>query len=254
MSKAKNNNRPASSNTKSDSIANSPTDPGRRRLLRGAGLVGVAAVGSGASSNLIAAAQDDCESPAAIPPPVREAFEVLTAAESETLEAVCDCLIPSDANGPGAREARAAHYIDRALASHHSGKRHDYLLGLTALDDHARMQHGQNFAAIDRQSQEALILSMQNAELDGFPEGSTEFFNTLRTHTIEGTFCDPYYGGNRDFIGWDMLSYPGIRLSASEADVAAGSSLAPNHRSAYDNDSYTKSAEAVGNEGQVTDV
>jgi len=44
---------------------------------------------------------------AAAPP--REALETLTAAESDTLEAIVARLIPSDENGPGAAEARAAH-------------------------------------------------------------------------------------------------------------------------------------------------
>src|SRR5262245_26909117 len=47
--------------------------------------------------------------------PRREALETLTAAEADTLEAVVARIIPSDENGPGAAEARAAHYIDRAL-------------------------------------------------------------------------------------------------------------------------------------------
>jgi hypothetical protein len=44
-----------------------------------------------------------------------EALETLTATEADILEAICARLIPSDENGPGAAEARAAHYIDRAL-------------------------------------------------------------------------------------------------------------------------------------------
>src|SRR5579871_2278857 len=52
---------------------------------------------------------------ATISQPAREALETLTAAEADILEAFCARLIPTDANGPGAREARAAHYIDRAL-------------------------------------------------------------------------------------------------------------------------------------------
>ena len=39
-----------------------------------------------------------------------------------------------------------------------------------------------------------------------------------------------------------MINYPGIRLGASEADVAAGAKLEPNHQSAYDHDTYTKMA------------
>ena len=65
----------------------------------------------------------------------------------------------------------------------------------------------------------------------------------LRSHTIDGTFCDPYYGGNQNFVGWDMLRYPGIRLGVSEADVSAGGDLPPNHQSAYDHSTYTKLAD-----------
>src|SRR6266498_3175228 len=54
----------------------------------------------------------EMQAPAAAAP-VREAYETLTAAESDVLEAVTARLIPADATGPGAREARAAHYIDR---------------------------------------------------------------------------------------------------------------------------------------------
>ena len=51
----------------------------------------------------------------AIAQATREPFETLTAAEGATLEAIVARLIPTDANGPGATEARAARYIDRAL-------------------------------------------------------------------------------------------------------------------------------------------
>jgi len=51
----------------------------------------------------------------AIAQATREPFESLTAAEGATLEAIVARLIPTDANGPGATEARAARYIDRAL-------------------------------------------------------------------------------------------------------------------------------------------
>ena len=48
-------------------------------------------------------------------PIAREALETLTPAEATVLEAIAARLIPSDATSPGAAEARAAHYIDRAL-------------------------------------------------------------------------------------------------------------------------------------------
>src|SRR5437899_862066 len=64
----------------------------------------------------------------------REPLENLTAAESDILEAVAARLIPSDEHGPGATEARAAHYIDRALGGALAPSRQPYTAGLAALD------------------------------------------------------------------------------------------------------------------------
>ncbi len=38
-----------------------------------------------------------------------------------------------------------------------------------------------------------------------------DFFATLRTHTVQGMFSDPIYGGNRDFIGWKLVGFPGAQ-------------------------------------------
>src|SRR5262245_39519876 len=86
----------------------------RRDLLRGASAIGAAAVAAPAAS-LTPDAAAGIADPAAQAVRPREAFENLTATEADLLEAVVERLIPSDANGPGAKEARAAHYIDRAL-------------------------------------------------------------------------------------------------------------------------------------------
>ncbi len=224
-----------------DLKADQPAIPSRRNLLKSAGLVGAAAVGTVATSNVIAADSDSniahVASTAAL-----EALEVLTAEEAETLEAICDCLIPADEHGPGAKEARAVHYIDRSLASHNNGSRHNYMVGLNAVNDFARKTRGKPFYQLIRDHQDSILLAVQTNKVSGFSPSGSGFFNMVRSHTIDGTFCDPYYGGNQNFVGWDMLRYPGIRLGASEADVAAGANLEPNHQSAYDHSTYTKLA------------
>lgn len=212
-----------------------PDDPGRRNLLKGAGLVGAAALGG--SGRLIAQEPAPARNE---PPPVREALEVLTAAEVETLEVICDCLIPSDENGPGAREARAAHYIDSALAGPDTDDLEAFRIGLAAIEDYARNVRGKPFAQLIRDRQDSILLALQQNKLDGFMPSAAGFFNLLRNHTINGTFCDPYYGGNRDFVGWDMIRYPGVRIGASERDVELGADLPPNRQSAYDYRPYTK--------------
>jgi gluconate 2-dehydrogenase gamma chain len=39
------------------------------------------------------------------------------------------------------------------------------------------------------------------------------FFNLLRRNTIEGMFCDPRHGGNADMVGWQLIGFPGPRMS-----------------------------------------
>ena len=52
----------------------------------------------------------------------------------------------------------------------------------------------------------------------GFVPDSATFFTLVRAHTIQGTFCDPYYGGNANFVGWDLIGYPGVRLAVTAND------------------------------------
>ncbi len=237
-------------NNNNDLPGNSPSNPSRRNLLKGAGVVGAAAVSSVAGSSVLAAdsAAERLHTRVASS---REALETLTAEEAATLEAICDCLIPSDEHGPGAKEARAVHYIDRSLASHNSQARENYSIGLNAINEFSRKTRGKSFSELILDQQNSILIAVQSNKISGFVPNGSGFFNMLRSHAIDGTFCDPYYGGNQNFVGWDMLRYPGIRLGASEADVAAGASLEPNHQSAYDHSTYTKLADnAIGdNEG-----
>jgi gluconate 2-dehydrogenase gamma chain len=163
-----------------------------------------------------------------VPPPAaqREALETLTAAEAEILEAFCARLIPSDANGPGAKEARAAHYIDRALGGALASAREAYRSGLMSLDAQARTSKGAPFSTLDAQSQDAVLTEIEKTD--------PGFFSLVRQHTLQGTFCDPYYGGNADFVGWDLLAYPGIRMFVSEQDEAKNAHPRPVRKSAYD--------------------
>src|SRR5579872_1604976 len=110
---------------------------------------------AGAASAL--GTSDLTQAQAAAPPAAQpEALETLTAAEADILEAFCDRLIPSDASGPGAKEARAAHYIDRALGGALASARETYRSGLMALDSHARASTGMAFNALDPQMQDTV--------------------------------------------------------------------------------------------------
>ena len=170
----------------------------------------------------------------------QEPFETLTAAESDTLEAVVARLIPTDANGPGAVEARAVHYIDRALTGPLASSREAYSTGLEALNRYAVASQGAPFIELPASEQDAVLSDMESNDATGFTPDSSTFFNLLRAHTIQGTFCDPYYGGNADFVGWDLIGYPGVRTAVTADQQRLDETAAPNHRSAYDYTMFTK--------------
>ena len=216
----------------------------RRDLLKRAAAVGgVAAVSRSAEAGRSVDAGRSAEAFAlpgeAFAP--REPLETLTAAEADILDAVVARLIPTDASGPGATEARAAHYIDRALGGALASSRPAYTSGLAALDGYARTSRGKPFTALAPADQDAVLVDVEGGTAAGFT-GSAAFFALVLNHTLQGTFGDPYYGGNANFVGWDLIGYPGVRTMVSAADqqLLEKRALKSNRKSAYDSDAFTK--------------
>jgi gluconate 2-dehydrogenase gamma chain len=220
-----------------------PRDVSRRHLFKQVGLAGAAAAVSAAVPAAAAAQTAATPSPQAVPLPAPrlEALETLTAAEADILEAMVARLIPTDENGPGATEARAAHYIDRALTGPLRGARASYAANLAALDAYAQEKKGAPFAKLAPADQDAVLTDMEKNIATGFTPSAAAFFALVRTHTIQGTFCDPYYGGNADFVGWDLIGYPGLRLTVTAEEQRMGARPAPVRQSAYADASFAMS-------------
>jgi gluconate 2-dehydrogenase gamma chain len=218
----------------------------RRDILKGAGAVAAATAGGAgmlAVPDSTVAAADAGQSPAA---PPREPLETLTAAEADLLDLIVARLIPTDALGPGAREARAVRYIDRALGGALAASREAYRSGLAAFDRYCRMSRGKPFGELSPIDQDSALIDVETGGATGsgagFSGSSAQFFALVLNHTRQGTFGDPYYGGNANFVGWDLLGYPGVRTAVSAADQQAleRQQLKPNHRSAYDTEMFNK--------------
>jgi hypothetical protein len=73
---------------------------------------------------------------------------------------------------------------------------------------------------------------MDNGTAAGFPVAK-QFFARVRRLTLEGMFSDPWYGGNRNFAGWDLIRYPGPRLAVAPDDQKMSAPPKPYRRSAY---------------------
>lgn len=156
--------------------------------------------------------------------PSRSDLACLSPAEAALLEAILDRLIPSDESGPGAREARVLRYIDRALAGPLADLRDAYAEGLPAIDTYAVAETGTRFVGLAADAQDALL-----AQIDAgtAAEGPASFFDTVRTHAIQGMFGDPSHGGNEGGAGWELIGFPGPKGTFAAEDQALDAVVAP---------------------------
>ncbi len=159
-----------------------------------------------------------------------------TAPERRCIDAITARLIPSDDTGPGAREAGVVDFIDNQLAGFFGRGDRWYMKGpfregtkeqgyqsehapaalyraaIRALDTHCAKQFGgRAFADLSPDEQDKTLTGLEKGEvkLDGV--SAQTFFKLVRENTIEGFFCDPVYGGNRDMVGWRAVGFPGVR-------------------------------------------
>jgi gluconate 2-dehydrogenase gamma chain len=227
----------------------------RRDLLRSAGAVGAAAAvgateltGASVVSPVAGAIAQQTAPDAAAGAPLPEPLEHLTASEAELLEAIADHLIPADEDGPGAVEARAVHYIDRALGGALSESHDAYRSGLAAFDRYCRSSRGGAFVDLSATDRLSALIDIETGAATGagagFVGSSAAFFGMVRSHVIQGTFGDPYYGGNANFVGWDLIRYPGVRTAVTPQDQTRLESgdLPPYRRSAYDWGTFNKAS------------
>jgi gluconate 2-dehydrogenase gamma chain len=107
------------------------------------------------------------------------------------------------------------------------------------IDEYAQASRGAPFSNLSAEDQDAVLRDMEKNIATGFAPNSSVFFEMVRTHTIQGTFCDPYYGGNANFVGWDLIGYPGIRMAVSDDEQGMKVKPTAVRESAYDNGMFT---------------
>jgi len=122
----------------------------------------------------------------------------LTKAHSDALEAMTARILPALDGRPGAREAGAVQFIDRALASFNASQKTKYIDGVADLNRRAAAKvPGAIFASLTAAQQDDLLRDIEK----------TPFFQAVWFDTIVGTFGLPTWGGNRDYAGWHLLGF-----------------------------------------------
>jgi gluconate 2-dehydrogenase gamma chain len=150
---------------------------------------------------------------------IRIPLRFFSQAEALIVAAASSRIFPSDEVGPGAREAGVAVYIDRQLAGPWGRDRYRYTQG--PFEESAPAEFGYQGKATPQQiyrqglkdlkSFDRLKTAEQDQKLKQIE--TSLFFSLLRQNTIEGMFCDPMHGGNIDMVGWQLIGFPGPRMS-----------------------------------------
>ena len=156
--------------------------------------------------------------------------------EARTVDALVDRLIPSDENGPGAKESGCTTFIDRQLAGPYGnsdnlymrppfrngtpqqGMQSDitpaarYRKSLSALKDHVlKNSKVKSLLDLNATEMDQLLTGLENGNIQLDGTDSKAFFALLLKDTREGFFSDPIYGGNRNMASWRMIGFPGSR-------------------------------------------
>ena len=197
-------------------------DEGRRAFLVGA----AASAGAVAGATLLPEAQAETEmhhkAPSSIDPTSKGAGEAafFNDADAATVAALTERILPGAPGKPGARDAGVPNYIDLALAGAYADQQDFYRRGLAQLDVYCQAKYHRSFVGLGAPQQDEVVGALAAGKANGFTWPTAHaFFNTVRTHTMEGMFGDPIYGGNKDFAGWRLVGFPGAQMQYTPEDL-----------------------------------
>ncbi len=150
---------------------------------------------------------------------VRIPLRFFNQSEALIVAAAASRIFPSDEAGPGAQEAGVVVYIDRQLAGPWGRDRYRYTQ--RPFEENAQAEFGYQGKATPQQIYRQGLKSLKGFDRLSAGEQddtlkqieTTLFFSLLRQNTIEGMFCDPMHGGNIDMVGWQLIGFPGPRMS-----------------------------------------
>ncbi|CAN5563780.1 hypothetical protein BH23CHL2_BH23CHL2_20050 [soil metagenome] len=169
-----------------------------------------------------------------------EAFTFFRIDEAAVVEAMAERIYPADGLGPGATDAGVVYYLDRQLSSGWGFGAHWYMqepfdedeaadtqgwqyplvprdfyrASIEFIQEYCFQNYGEGFSDLPASEQDEVIQALEDGEIETFRGiDPDDFFEVVRTGTLEGLYADPLWGGNRDMAGWWLKRYPGSRIS-----------------------------------------
>lgn len=78
------------------------------------------------------------------------------------------------------------------------GIRDQYRAGIAEIQAKSTLMFGTDFVTLTPSQQDAVLAAIDK-----------KFRDLITAHTLEGMFCAPEYGGNKDQTGWKLIKYDG---------------------------------------------
>jgi gluconate 2-dehydrogenase gamma chain len=147
----------------------------------------------------------------------QQSGKIFAEEEAVLLAAIAERIFPKTET-PGAVEIGALNYIEIALAGDYAPLAPLYHQGLRALQRYARGKFNKKFLDLGDSEKDAVLQDFETGAVDNF-KAAAEFFETVRYHVLEGVFCEPQYGGNKDMAGWRLVDFPGQQHGYGEAYI-----------------------------------
>jgi gluconate 2-dehydrogenase gamma chain len=186
----------------------------------------------------IGAALAGCSSEATSKQPFYRRY--FTADERRFVDAATARLIPDGDDHSGATAAAVAFFIDRQLVGSYGQAETWYMQGpwqkgapeqgyqlaytpaalyraaIKEINNYCQSTFHRAFADLSAAKQDELLHKLEQGKIDLKEIPSDTFFAQLWKNTQEGYLSDPMYGGNRNFVGWKLIGFPGPRYNYVE--------------------------------------
>ena len=148
----------------------------------------------------------------AVQAPEATKLSFFTPAQAVEIDAIVARIIPTT-DTPGAREAGAVYFIDKALMTFAIDQQKDYHDGLPEFEAraHEMFPTVEKFSSATPEQQDEVLHSFDDP--DAKPsrrpyrprKGANNFFETVRMHTIVAFLLDPDAGGDPKGVGWAVI-------------------------------------------------
>lgn len=116
-------------------------------------------------------------------------------------------------NRSGSVQDDMANFLTLSRTTHNAWRarlaaiRDTYVAGLSELDARARAVGAGDFLGLSADAKDRVLAI--NFKVVSLPHEFTGFTDMMFSHTIEGTYSAPEYGGNRGLAGWHDIGFRG---------------------------------------------